>query len=62
MGNLGFAKSNPKAKFGNADKEKGKQNVKQFWSEESNHVPDYPQRFPCTSEDTLTETSADPKS
>jgi len=56
--NLGFTRGNPKTKFSNADKERGKQNVHKFAQKDPRHVPD--KRFPCTSENIVTRTFANP--
>ena len=40
--NLGFTRGNPKTKFSNADKERGKQNVHKFGQKDPRHVPDTP--------------------
>ncbi len=36
--NLGFTRDNPKTKFSNADKERGKQNVHEFGQKDPRHV------------------------
>ena len=38
--NLGFTRGNPKTKFSNADKERGKQNVHKYGQKDPRHVPD----------------------
>jgi len=38
--NLGLTRGNPKTKFINADKERGKQNVHKFGQKDLRHVPD----------------------
>jgi len=38
--NLGFTRGNPKTKFSNADKQRGKQNVHKFAQKDPRHVPD----------------------
>jgi len=38
--NLGFTRSNPKTRFSNADKWRGRQNVHKFGQKDPRHVPD----------------------
>jgi len=38
--NLGFTGGNPKTKFSNADKKRGKQNVHKYGQKDPRHVPD----------------------
>jgi len=52
--NLDFTRGNPKAKFSNADKDRGKQNAHKFGKKDPRHVT-----FMHTCEDIVTKTSAD---
>ena len=60
--NLGFTRGNPKTKFSNADKERGKQNVHKFSQKDPRHVPDNHRDFHCTNDDIVTRTLANPRS